>query len=144
MPFAVIYETLDVFLDSLSKLPSVMQNKANMRGESTRKMILKEPVECYELINVLLDEICNRVFDDEKELKDYEAYLICKCVITKPFLLDKSYPAVNTFLNLFSCLYESEIGSKIRYEQVAYFTNLVQRYNLSVSSNCQKNLAQYL
>jgi hypothetical protein len=69
-------------------------------------------------VELFLEEINERLIDEEKELKDYQAYLICKSITSKLFLLDKTQPQVKTYLMLQSHILEAEIGKKICIEHM--------------------------
>lgn len=62
--------------------------------------MLKEPKSYVNLIEMLIGEVNERILDGNQEIREYHLALICKAITAKPFILDRTRPQLNTFLQL--------------------------------------------
>lgn len=139
--FRLIYEMLDTFIDTVQKLPSVQKNSANANADH---VILNEPVEFVNYIELLIGIINDRIIDKKQAIEQWQIMLICKAICTKRIFLDSSKPQMSLFLQLQLIILQGELGRKIQIEHLPPILNLITRYKLNLKESFLEQINEYV
>ena len=123
--FGLLYESLDIFCDSVQEQTQVLKNQANL---ATKTVTLVEPKIYADYIEKLLGEINRRLIDKSNDVSELWHNLICKCLASKKFLLDKNRLQVKFFLQMQLLFLEEELGKRLQIAQLPALINMLNRY----------------
>jgi hypothetical protein len=88
MHVTLLYEYLDILLDMFQKLPFIYQSEENQKVI----FMLREPAKYVNFIELILEEINDRLINKPLEISEWQNALICKALTSKPILLDTTKP----------------------------------------------------
>ena len=98
----MVYETIDTFLDMLQYQYFDTQNKKpelqQFNYYSDRAMVLKKPAVYAEMLEMFLEEVNDRICEQDSQIEDWQIWLLCKSLTVKRIIGDKSQPQLEYFL----------------------------------------------
>lgn len=74
--------------------------KNSLENKKDAQYTLREPRPYVNLVEMLIGEVNERILSGGQDIREYHVALICKAITAKPFILDRTRPQLNTYLQL--------------------------------------------
>ena len=75
--------------------------------------MLREPAKYVNFIELILEEINDRLINKPLEISEWQNALICKALTSKPILLDATKPQVSYFMQIQIYRLSQQLGKQI-------------------------------